>query len=138
MRICIDMDTLRLVAYHTDGNIRDGLAQLQGTASHFLRFEDSESDGFLSQLTTLELDTFIRNVLGNDFDVAALDDDDKRFTIAAYCDALEAPKVNLSELEAQIECVEEFLELDPNASPQFRYVYGAYAPLIVDENLTMA
>lgn len=137
MRICIDMDTLELVAYHTDPALRDGLAQLQGTRSHHLFFDSTFGATFLSNFTTLELNKFISNVLGADFDTSTLDDDDRRAVIAAYCEALEPPDVSWQELEEQLEVVAEFLELDPDASPRFRYVRGAGVPEIVDETLTI-
>lgn len=135
MRICIDMDTLTLVAWHDEPDIRDGLAQLQGTRSHHLYFDDSAAKTFLSPLTTLELRKLLAGWLG-DFDTSALDDDDMREVAAAYCDALTPPKVARHELEAQLEVMEDFLEDDPDTSPEFRYVYGAAVPQIVDELLT--
>lgn len=139
MRICIDMDTLQLVACHTEARIRDGLAHLEGTRSHHLFYDDAESDDFLENFTTLELDTLAKNLIQDESALdeirkSQLDDFGKRYVIAAFCNSMKCRKVDWDELESQIEVMSEFLEDDPDTAPRFRYVRGARVPQVLDEN----
>lgn len=134
MRIAVDMENLRITHIHPDVDIIHGLVYLEGAGTKYVLFENTDRAGFLSKLTTLEINLLYRNTTGQDFP-AGVDDLTRRQVLAELVDASEPRKVVPDELEVQIQAVSDKLEAPLKDATLFRYVLGARIPAINDGGL---
>jgi hypothetical protein len=134
MRVAIEMNELRVTHVHTDAEILSGLVYLECAKLECVIFDNTESDKFLDGLTTLELNKLYNNMTGKDFP-PAFDDLMRRDALASVFETLQPQKAKMDELEAQIEAVLDNLEAPPATAIQFKYVYGARVPRILEDGL---
>lgn len=134
MRIAIDMENLWITHIHPDVDVIHGLVELEGAGTKYVLFENTDRAGFLSKLTTLELNLLYRNTTGQDFP-SSVEDLTRRQVLAELVDASEYRKVVLDELEAQIQAVSDKLETTFKDATLFRYVFGARIPAINEGDL---
>lgn len=134
MKVAVDMDAMRFTHVHTVSNVVHGLVYLEGAKLKTIHFECTDRPGFLSSLTTLELNLLYRNTTGQDFP-ANLDDLTRREVLAELVEGMTPRDVVEAELDAQIEAVIDQLEAPIATATQFKYVKGALRPMIDDGGL---
>lgn len=134
MHCAIELEQLRITHVHTDPDVVSGLAYLESAKLKHVLFDSTESEHFLDGLTTMELNQLYRNTTGTDFPVG-VEDLVKRECLAELVAGMGAQRVNREELAAQIDSVIAQLEAPVPTATQYKYVFGAMVPVVLDGGL---
>lgn len=134
MHVAIEMNELRITHVHQLADVVGGLVYLESAKLKNILFDDTHADSFLDGLTTLELDKLYLNTTGVPFS-PVIDDLTRRQAIAEVINTMQQQTVDREELRQQIEHVEAQLEAPVPTAVQFKYVFGAKVPRVLDGGL---
>jgi hypothetical protein len=134
MHIAIELNQLRITHIHPLGDVVSGLVYLESAKLKHVLFDNTDAPTFLDGLTTLELNQLYHNTTGADFPLS-FDDLARRDALAQVISGLQVQKVDQDELAAQIDFVSDQLEAPIETATQFKYVFGAKVPNVLDGGL---
>lgn len=134
MYVSIDMQNLRVLHAHQVPGIVHDLVYLECANIDYVLVQDTSSDLFLEQLTSMELKKLYHNLTGGS--AALWDDLAIRHALAHTLAALAPTKVNHAELEVQCECAEKYRAAEDRTI--LRYAFGAKVPAQVQELFPLA
>lgn len=133
MHVAVDLQNLKFTHISTSAEALQGLVYLEGVTLKNVLFDNTKREGFLDRLTSLEMGMLYRNTTSREF-LPTDSDLTRREVLAQIVEASTPRKVNIDEMDAQIEHAEPEL-CSPTSEVQFKYVSGAKVPQVVDGGL---
>jgi hypothetical protein len=135
MHVAIDAAQMKFTHVHPNKDILNSLVYLEGTRYRHIIFYSTDAINWLGRFTAMEVGMLYYYTTGQKFPDHINSFSARAAAVKTLAEGMTPRDVVLSELAAQIEIAEQYLELPAAESLQFVYVKGAKQPSTIDTGL---